>query len=199
MEHCGCRFKCSQNIDETGQKALFDDYWKLPSMAATRTFLSPFVIEKSIMRERPRKNDDKKKKKSSRYYYLPHNGDRVRVCQKFFCFVFSILFRTVECFLSKRTPTGAVIHAEHGLTGRPPHNITSPTKIAEVRKHIDLFPRMESHYCRKDSKRLYLAADLNITMMYRLYKKWCTERNSDCVSDAVHHKVFNSCERMSSL
>lgn len=38
-----------------------------------------------------------------------------------------------------------------------------------VKEHINSFPKVESHYCRRDSSKLYLSSDLNKAVMYRLY------------------------------
>ena len=38
-----------------------------------------------------------------------------------------------------------------------------------VRNHIKSFPCVESHYCRRDSKKQYLESHLNINKMYELY------------------------------
>ena len=40
----------------------------------------------------------------------------------------------------------------------------------EVKQHINLFPRMESHYCRASSNVQYLSSDLNYQIMYDMYK-----------------------------
>ena len=42
--------------------------------------------------------------------------------------------------------------------------------IQLVKEHIDSFPTIESHYCRRDSLNQYLSPDLNISKTYRLYK-----------------------------
>lgn len=56
--------------------------------------------------------------------------------------------------------------------------------------HFDLFPRMESHYCRRDSNKLYLASNLNISIMYRLYKEQLKEKQP--VSYHVYKDIFHS-------
>lgn len=38
-----------------------------------------------------------------------------------------------------------------------------------VKAHIDRFPRIKSHYCRKNSDRQYLSSDLTISKMHRMY------------------------------
>src|SRR5699024_4775120 len=62
-----------------------------------------------------------------------------------------------------------------------------------VRRHIDLFPRMESHYVRKDSTREYLQSDLqNISQMYCLYKEWMADKsNKKSATYNQYRKIFS--------
>ena len=48
-------------------------------------------------------------------------------------------------------------------------------KTESAIEHIDMFPRMESHYVRSESKREYLEEGLNLTRMYSLYVEWAKE------------------------
>lgn len=45
-----------------------------------------------------------------------------------------------------------------------------------IRKKTYSFPRMETHYSRRDIKKLYLVADLNISVMYRSYVRLIIQR-----------------------
>lgn len=76
-----------------------------------------------------------------------------------------------------------------------PHNATSEANITLVKEHIDSFPRVESHYCRRDSSKQYLGSDLNISVLYRLYKEeFCVTRNITPVSRFVYQKIFHQYE-----
>lgn len=44
-----------------------------------------------------------------------------------------------------------------------------------VRKHINLIPKVESHYLRKDTSKLYLSEELNRSRLYTLYKEWAIQ------------------------
>ena len=44
-------------------------------------------------------------------------------------------------------------------------------EAGEIRKHIESFPAVRSHYCRKTTTRKYLSPLLSIQQMHRLYKK----------------------------
>ena len=58
----------------------------------------------------------------------------------------------------------------------------------QVVDHINAFPRTESHYCRANSKCQYLSPDLNVTLMYRMFKK----KYPDSASLSLYKKVFHS-------
>lgn len=62
-----------------------------------------------------------------------------------------------------------------------------PACKEEIRKHINFFPHMEAHYCRKDNKKQYLDAQLSLAEMYRLYKVTVTNP----VSESLYRFVFN--------
>ena len=53
---------------------------------------------------------------------------------------------------------------------------------------------MEPHYVRARSTRKYLDCDLNLSMLYRLYLKWCEERNlpeEHRAKEHVYREVFH--------
>uniref|UniRef100_A0A6P7F5F0 Uncharacterized protein LOC114326508 n=1 Tax=Diabrotica virgifera virgifera TaxID=50390 RepID=A0A6P7F5F0_DIAVI len=61
-----------------------------------------------------------------------------------------------------------------------------------VKKHIEQFPAMESHYVRKSTKKLYLESRLSIYKMYNLYKNdFCKNNNLDNpVSEKTYRIIF---------
>lgn len=80
----------------------------------------------------------------------------------------------------------------HKRIGVQPPNATPLQIIQFVKEHIDSFPRIESHYCRRDSQKQYLSPELNISKMYRLYNDYfCVERNIQAVSLFVYQKTFH--------
>lgn len=40
-----------------------------------------------------------------------------------------------------------------------------------IKKHIQSFPMVESHNCRKDTQKMYLQSDLNLAKMYDLFSE----------------------------
>lgn len=190
-----CRFKCSDKISLERQQILHQEYWGLADADRQKAFLCSLVTENSIQRHRKRNPESKITKTKSRVYSLyDEKGCNVRVCLKFLCATFSISFQIIDLALKKRGPGGAYIGTD-GRKGKCPANVTPKEATNHVKKHIDSFPRMESHYSRRDTKKLYLSADLNLSVMYRLYvESYCTNEKITPVSISVYRKIFNSYE-----
>lgn len=70
-------------------------------------------------------------------------------------------------------------------------NRKSSEQAQFVRSHIESFSTVESHYCRKDSKKEYLSSDLSVTKMYNLYKEKCDEKSHTPVSLSVYRRIFD--------
>lgn len=70
---------------------------------------------------------------------------------------------------------------------KTPANKTPATEVDRVKEHINSFPKMESHYCRKSSSRMYLDSHLNMTIMYEMYLEKCKAEN---VSKPVKKQIY---------
>lgn len=69
----------------------------------------------------------------------------------------------------------------------------SKVAIENAMQHIKLFPTVESHYCRQDTKVLYLSEDLNLSIMYRLYLEWMKKKNNpNSVKKSYYRFIFNN-------
>uniref|UniRef100_A0A6P7GN78 Uncharacterized protein LOC114344462 n=1 Tax=Diabrotica virgifera virgifera TaxID=50390 RepID=A0A6P7GN78_DIAVI len=137
-------------------------------------------------------NPISKNRQTSRVYYLKNSaGETHRVCLKFFCGTFAISHRVVENCANGMSANGLYIGRDKRIGVKPP-NVTPSDTIQLVKDHIDSFPRIESHYCRRDSQKQYLSPDLNISKMYRLYKNdFCMQKNVQAVSLFVYQKTFH--------
>lgn len=163
-----CRFKCNLHFSEDMRNEICRNYWNLADYTRQRCFIASNVEETSVKRFRPRAHSDQisKPKSKSRVYYLPqlindNDKTRQRVCVKFFCLTLSISYPVVDLAMKNRNDEGMYTGID-GRTGRTPPNKTSIEDITEIKKHINSFPKMQSHYCRRDSKKLYLSSELNL-------------------------------------
>lgn len=81
-------------------------------------------------------------------------GNKVRVCLKFFCATFSISHRVVETCMINIGNNGLFI-GDDKRKNHKASNATSQSDLNLVKNHINSFPKVESHYCRRDSSKLY--------------------------------------------
>ena len=61
-----------------------------------------------------------------------------------------------------------------------------------VRQHIESFPTVHSHNCRKNTNRQFLNSNLRITKMYELYCVKCREDNQEPVKEDIYRQTFNT-------
>ncbi|MES9881873.1 MAG: hypothetical protein ABW185_13425 [Sedimenticola sp.] len=176
-----CRYKCSTKINEEERKKIFTTYWELGDYARQRNFICQHV------ENNPTKGNTTRRA-TANTYYLPAEGTRMHVCKNFFLKTLDIGQKTVSYAL-KNKQCGAYV----GLDKRgkdAPGNKKADIDIQFIKSHIESFPRMESHYTRKDTKREYLAADLTIRKMFTLYGEKCKACGVTPVAEKKYRDVF---------
>lgn len=68
----------------------------------------------------------------------------------------------------------------------------NPDRKQSVITHITLFPRVASHYARKDSKPDYLEEGLSIPQMFKLYEDWAKKQNIKPATEGQYRDTFNT-------
>lgn len=134
-----------------------------------------------------RKCEIPKRTSSNKYHFTINNAD-IRVCRAFFESTLGIGKRVIYTALSKRTHGMFSCYDKRGKDAAV--NKLDQETIQPVKNHIESFPRMESHYSRKDSRKEYLAHDLNINKMYELYAIKCKQENTTPVKESKYRQVF---------
>ncbi|KAK0040406.1 hypothetical protein Bpfe_030162 [Biomphalaria pfeifferi] len=173
---CTC---CVQKLDDSLRTELFEQYW-LVSWERKRDF----ILSNTVVTETSRKTGEKSRRKQSIHYFLPSISGKVKVCQKMFLDTLDISTKFLQGTIKKSqgfaTPNGNV--------GRAPANKTPKDIMEQVIQFIKRFPTLPSHYCRKDSKSLYLEPGLSLSKMYTED----TAINHKHVSKKIFDKIFHS-------
>lgn len=112
-----------------------------------------------------------------------------KVCKTLFLSVLKIGQKTVQIVKQKERNN---IDVGFDFRGRGQTNNTPSESLDLVRLHINLFPKLESHYSRKNTKRLYLSCDLNQSKMYDLYVEYMKKNYSgkEIVPASMYKKIF---------
>lgn len=186
---CGdlCRNKCRSKILEDERIQIFYSFWTLGRLMQQRQYLCKTVkkIEKQSMHTK-----SCSRRRSIYTYYLHIHEKIVKVCKKMFLDTLDISDTVVATSLNKMNCLGTSDAEKRGNQSQ--RSNSKNTEKEEIRRHINSFPRVESHYARKDSTRQYLESSLSLLKMYDLYVK--KPQNKGCktpASETTYRNVFN--------
>jgi len=133
--------------------------------------------------------EDSRKKYSFKYYLL-REGQKTRVCKKFYLSCLDISQRRVSYYHEHiRTSAGT---SRQDLRGRHPKKCIPTRDRQRVWEHINSFPRVVSHYRRAKSSKEYLEPGLNLQKMYDMYKTWCELKQVQPVKFNFYRTVFKT-------
>ncbi|XP_065663155.1 uncharacterized protein LOC136085726 [Hydra vulgaris] len=172
---------------------LCTQYYALADASAQKSYICSLVVENNtILRRRHRSEEAEKTHSIARSYFLQVKDMNIRVCLKFLCDTFKFSTKTV--FNALKFKMNGMYVGKDGRKAKPAPNGTPESIILGIKEHIDSFPKIESHYCQRDTKKRYLHSSLNISIMFRLYKKELFPKNSvQGASYDKYRQVFNNC------
>ncbi|XP_060803416.1 uncharacterized protein LOC106141967 [Amyelois transitella] len=180
-----CTRRCYDVTDER-RKNIFDHYWSLDSQHQ-RDWIVLHSKLTDIKRKKT-KNDISKRNKTVEYFINEGEGLR-QVCQKF-------LINTLD--VSQKLLQYTNNHAVEGMALADQRTFNGILKYSEeakkfAREFIDKLPAVSSHYCRRDSQKLYLPQELkNISNLYRLYADECKLGNVERISEKMFRQIFTN-------
>lgn len=179
-----CGRSCDQINDERRQ-SLFNFFHGLTAERKRDWLVSNSQLEET---KRKRSKEQCSRRQNSFFYFINEGEGRRQVCQKFLIATLDITQRylyytltNAQYKLSKTDMRGKHI----------PPNKTSAQAKDSVIQYIKNLPAVPSHYCRKDSTRLYLPQEFkNLSNLYLLYKKDFSSNGKDYVGERVFRNIF---------
>lgn len=131
------------------------------------------------------------KPRSSVTYCFFVNNKTVKVCKTTFLNTFAISDSWIKTILKKTSKGPDVSPDKRGRHNKRANAISRET-IDSIKEHINSFPRVESHYLRKYTRREYLEENLNIHQMYTLYKEWHTLNKFGDIKMATERQYYDT-------
>lgn len=182
---CNCNLKCHQKINVEQSKKNFEKFYGLANFDLQTAFI--FGQIKVIKKARVYTGRQNSRRQFTRLYYLPNeNQSDIKVCKEYFKQTLQISDGRLTRVLQNKSD-GIAPTDKRGK--HPAANKTSDFKVTEVKAFIERFPVFESHYARqKSGERKYLSPDLNIAIMYKLYK----QHSESPVSNHVFRNIFST-------
>lgn len=195
-----CKKKCSEKIDEHDRKKIFSTFWDGDKdINLKRQYIATCIEEKCVDRKRERNGSHAGVRQKSLVYSFEIENvntgikNKIDVCKTFYLNTLNISDMFVRTALKKKTHGGMVSLDRRGYHA-PPNKISDDIRDG-VKKHIESFPAIESHYSREKTVKKYLGNELNISKMYKLYVDNCKEHKVPTGNIAKHwlySEIFNN-------
>jgi len=183
-----CRFKCSEMIHQEYRQHAHSQFWRLTDNEK-RHYFSLTTERKNKKRIRGEHQSKSKKTKPKAYsysYYVYRCENKIRVCKTLYLITINISQKRVVTHHKTKDSQSGVPH--NSKQGKHVKRSTSCNDQESVRDHINSYPRVESHYCRADSKREYLEVGLTVTRMYDMF---CEQRSAQRSRNGLEDEIEN--------
>ncbi|CAG4907276.1 unnamed protein product [Colias eurytheme] len=185
---CGekCKQKCTNKITETQRKEIFDTYWSLGDLQRQREFI---LRHTSIIKPRYSYKVHNSNRGNNNAFYLSVDGERIRVCKQFFKATLAISDRPIRTVFEKSQPSGSMELDKRGKHNN--HHAIDPAIKEGVKRHLDSIPKIESHYCRADSKRVYIDGGKTVADLHRDYVAECQSKGLPSANYIMYYNIFS--------
>lgn len=201
LNRCKCnktntKIQCFK-INEEDREQIFKNFWKL-KWPEKRIYVSSRVLSLPTARARNRKENESSQRSASYQYFLNKKSEQVRVCKTLFCNTLGVSVRTISAWIesdtkSPRKSDGSLNENNmiNNITRKK--NLRFHKEKENLKAFFDTLPKLESHYCRKTTSRLYLEPHFRSKAeLYQIYKdNWCLENKVDALSIKTFHEVFD--------
>lgn len=181
--------KCSEKINQKERETIFSQYWELANIDRQREFINCHV---EIVKPKYQYKVVNSFKSNNLHYFfnVEIETSRIRVCKLFFKSTLNINDTNISTARKKLNESGSTEKDKRGKhTNR---NAISEEDKNVVRNHINLFPRIESHYLRSHTTREFIDGSLSLSEMYRMYTEYCKNHNIITpVKKHCYEHVFN--------
>ncbi|CAH1226555.1 unnamed protein product [Diabrotica balteata] len=184
-----CRAKCHEKTASVDLKQIFRDYRNLTTRDTQKRYLASLITVKP--KERTRRGNSVKNRQFTVLYKLENMDGNICKC----CFL--KIFGETRGFLDdvvkkkKASPTSIILKSD--LRGmQPSGNKRSEADISFARNFINIFPKYESHYSRSHTSKQYLGQELNLQILYRLYKEKFNDTKSNATNAPLSLSVFRN-------
>lgn len=167
-------------ITEEDRKQLFESFWAL-SWGQKKVYIVNLIKALPTNRKRDRKNPEESKRSRSFIYFLKKGEDMVRVCRTLFLNTFSLGKNQVWGWKTAGSQSKKEQTVNKTVKKKP-----FDEECKTLNDFLDALPKMESHYCRKRTKKLYLLPEIKSKrQLYEIYVDYCRSHQVNSLSIAT--------------
>lgn len=187
--------KC-RSVSEDHRKQIFTKFWNM-SWNEKRLYVRMLTNVKIPERKRDRKEMDKSRRSASLEYNLKIGNNMIRVCKTMFLNTLSVGEWSVLNWSKDNHMSIEDNENLNDVTDGETKDILKSRRMLKkesdnLNEFLDTLPKIESHYCRASTKKLYLEPLwLSKTALYEFYKNdWCLQKNINPMSITRFKQVF---------
>lgn len=196
--HCNCKLSLKNSalkcrlFSEPERLNIFRNFWANMTWAERKIYVSFLVDLKDIKRPRNRVNETSRRAQTL-IYYMKREKERVRVCKQMFLNTHNVKENMVLDWLQKDKNQDNSTKIDGETNEETCH--LKPDRYKNLKNNLRHFfnelAKMESHYCRSSSSKLYLEPNWRSkSALYKFYKQWCQTNSTLSVSIASFSHVF---------
>lgn len=189
---CNCKLSGQKTklqcrmFSESDRKAIFEKFWKNMSWQEKRVFVQTLV---DVVPAKNKKNQVREisHRSNTLLYHLKKDGIRLRVCRTMLLNTLSIGSWSLQNWSKTQGE-----NEEAEIREAPERKSARFTdEKAVLKAFLEGLPKMESHYCRATSNKLYLEPIWQSKMaVYNKYKEYCNEKGIRSLSIKTFHDEF---------
>ncbi|KAK5640008.1 hypothetical protein RI129_010819 [Pyrocoelia pectoralis] len=184
-----------KSLSDTDRSEIFKIFWSEMTWEQRKVYINMLVKKENTKRERNRKEDHKSRREFSWTYFLKNSKQQTfRVCKTMFLNTLSIKERSVIEWKNSSIERFEQVHKpikekkETKMSGNE-QNVNRKEVLQEFFRDL---PKMESHYCRSRTSKLYLEPRwTSKSELYKLYKSYCENLKTRSLSTASLSYVFD--------
>lgn len=180
--------KCS-SVSKNERELIFQKFWSKYTWPERKVYVQGLTKLESVKRRRG--NEEVSKRSFSVKYFLKVKNEIIRVCKKMFLGTLGMKETTILNWIKEETG-----NEETGRNRSDNISRVRKQKFEESNNNLKEFlaslPKVESHYCRSSSSKLYIEPLWSSTNdLYRFYKtRHCAERKITAVSKTTFFVMF---------
>lgn len=180
-------------INNEQRKKIFELFYNIGDLYSQREFLARHLEVRDIKRTTTK--NVKSRRQHTILYKLTLDDKKILVCKKLFLNTLGITEKICRTVLSKVHNGGVLERDKRG--GRQRSEIIKQKELDMndiIHQHISRFPKVESHYCRSKTSKMYLHPDLSLSKMYAMYVEELQDnKRTDLVASfSLYRKIFKS-------
>lgn len=142
-----CKRRCTEKVDEQKREDIFTTFYGMQSYERQKDFVCRHITQTETKTYLGAdKQPVPKKRQQQRYYHFTVDGCMIPVCKSFMK-TLDIGNAYIEHAITN-SKDGSFC-GEDGRGKHAPANKVPDEQISGVKRHIESFPAMESHYCRR--------------------------------------------------